>query len=480
MAGTWGNREKLTNLQEAKHYPRQTRDEFLESSLIQSFSGGMLGEKHLVSVTMYWFRQLFDGGTIARGVAVLLIFALGFGVSGSAQARYASIVIDYDTGRVLHETNADTRNYPASLAKMMTLYLAFEALERGDLKLDQKLKVSRRAAGMPASKLGLKRGERITVKNAILALVTKSANDAAVVMAEAMAGKETKFARMMTAKAHELGMKRTSFRNASGLPNRRQMSTARDMATLARALIRDFPGKYSYFSTSQFVYKGRKHRNHNRLLKSYSGTDGLKTGYIRASGFNLAASVKRNGRRLIAVVFGGKTPRSRDRHITKLLDRGFAKLATIAPGKVPAPPPRKPAFALTANFAPSPEITPNMPAPSKKAAARKKPVPPKAPVVEMGSSETPIPDPSWGIQVGAYYHYKPAKKAAVAAAERLPGLLENSRVTITHIKGQRGRIYRSRLIGLTEAKARAACRSLAKKKVDCLVIRVGRRLAMAN
>ena len=434
----------------------------------------------MVSVTTFWFKQIVDRSTTARAAAALLVFALAFGVAGGAQARYASIVIDYDTGRVLHATNADTRNYPASLAKMMTLYLAFEALERGNLKLDQRLKVSRRVAGMPASKLGLKRGERITVKNAILALVTKSANDAAVVVAEALAGKETKFARLMTQKARELGMKRTSFRNASGLPNRRQMSTARDMATLARALIRDFPKKYAYFSTKQFIYKGRKHRNHNRLLKTYSGADGIKTGYIRASGFNLAASVKRNGRRLIAVVLGGKTPRSRDRHIAKLLDRGFAKLASIGPDKIPAPPPRKPAFALAANFAPSQNTAPAKPAPSRKVAARKKPAPPKAPVVDLGSSETAVPDPSWGIQVGAYYRYKPAKKAAVAAAGRLPDLLGNSRVTITHIKGQRGRIYRSRLVGLTEAKARAACRSLAKKKVDCLVIRTGRRLALAN
>jgi D-alanyl-D-alanine carboxypeptidase len=162
------------------------------------------------------------------------------------------------------------------------------------------------------------------------------------------------------------------------------------------------------------------------------------------------------------------------------LDRGFAKLATIGPDKIPAPPPRKPDFALAANFAPSTEAAPARPAPSKTAAARRKPVPPKAPVVEIGSSETPIPDPSWGIQVGAYYSYKPAKNAAVAAAKRLPDLLENSRVTITHIQGQRGRIYRSRLVGLTEAKARAACHSLEKKKVDCLVVRTGPRLAMAN
>jgi len=435
--------------------------------------GGLLGGSPLVPDTMSWFKRIVSGSTAVRIATALLVVALALGAAGAAQARYASIVVDYDTGRVLHETNADTRNYPASLAKMMTLYLAFEALQRGDLKLNQGLTVSRRAAGMPASKLGLKRREKITVKQAILALVTKSANDAAVVLAEKMGGKETKFARLMTKKARELGMKRTSFRNASGLPNRRQLSTARDMATLARALIRDFPKQYRYFSTKQFVYKGKKYRNHNRLLKSYSGTDGIKTGYIRASGFNLAASVKRNGRRLIAVVLGGKTPRSRDRHMAKLLDRGFAKLASIGPNKIPAPPQRKPDFALTANVAPAP-------APSKKPVARNQPVSPKAPQIELGSSETAVPDPSWGIQVGAYYRYKTAEQAAVNAAERLPELLQDSQVKITHIKGKRGRIYRSRLTGLTETKARAACRSLAKEKVDCLVIRTGRRLAMAN
>jgi D-alanyl-D-alanine carboxypeptidase len=439
--------------------------------------GGLLGETPLVPVTMSWFKRIVNGSTAVRAATALFVVGLVWGATGAAQARYASIVVDYDTGRVLHETNADTRNYPASLTKMMTLYLAFEALERGDLKLNQRLTVSRRAAGMPASKLGLKRREKITVKQAILALVTKSANDVAVVLAEKMGGKETKFARLMTKKARELGMKRTSFRNASGLPNRRQLSTARDMATLARALIRDFPKQYRYFSTKQFVYKGKKHRNHNRLLKSYSGTDGIKTGYIRASGFNLAASVKRNGRRLIAVVLGGKTPRSRDRHMAKLLDRGFAKLASIGPNKIPAPPPRKPDFALAATFAPAPGTAR---APSKKPLAGNQPVSPQAPQIELGSSETAVPDPSWAIQVGAYYRYKPAEQAAVKAAERLPELLEDSQVTITHIKGKRGRIYRSRLTGLTEAKARAACRSLAKKKVDCLVIRTGRRMAMAN
>jgi D-alanyl-D-alanine carboxypeptidase len=401
-----------------------------------------------------------------RAAAGVLVFALALSTATGAQARYASIVIDYDTGRVLHESNADTRNYPASLVKMMTLYLAFEALERGDLTLDQKLAVSRRAAGMPAAKLGLKRGETITVENAILALITKSANDAAVVVAEALGKKETKFALMMTRKAKALGMKRTQFRNASGLPNRRQLSTARDMATLARALIRDFPKYYKLFSTKEFVYKGRRHRrNHNRLLRKYAGADGLKTGYIRASGFNLAASVNRNGRRLIAVVLGGKTPRSRDRHIAKLFDRGFAKLASTGPDKIPPPPPRKPSFALAGDFAPATGITPITPA-----ATPKRPAALKAAPVEVGSAEKPIPDPSWAIQVGAYYRYKPAKRAAVAAAERFPELLQDTRVVITHFKGQRGRIYRSRLVGLR----------LERAKVDCLVIRVGRKIALVN
>ncbi len=405
-----------------------------------------------------------------RGAGVAIAFGLALIVATAAEARYASIVIDYDTGRVLHETNADTRNYPASLVKMMTLYLTFEALERGRLRLEQRLKVSRRAAGMPPAKLGLKRGERITVKDAILALVTKSANDAAVVIAEALGKKETRFARIMNEKARELGMKRTSFRNASGLPNRHQLSTARDMATLARALIRNFPRRYDLFSTKEFTYKGRRYRNHNRLLRRYAGTDGIKTGYIRASGFNLVASVTRNGQRLIAAVFGGKTPRSRDRHITKLLDRGFAKLASIGADKIPGLPPRKPAFAVAAD--------------GREASDSALPGPAAAPIedaaVEIGSAEEAVPVRAWGIQVGAYYRYKPAKRTAVAVAERLPDLLADTRITVTHIKGRRGRIYRSRLVGLTEAAARSACRRLARERIDCLVVRVGRRLALAD
>ncbi len=386
-------------------------------------------------------------------MAVLLFLPfLAAAASQSAEARYAAIVIEADSGRVLHETNADTRNYPASLTKMMTLYLVFEALKDGRLTLQQRLPVSRRAAGMPASRLGLKRGGTIDVETAIYMLVTKSANDVAVVVAEALGKTETGFARQMTEKAKSLGMTRTSFRNASGLHNRGQLSTAREMAVLAQALMHDFPKEYGYFATRSYRYKGRNYRNHNKLLRTYAGTDGLKTGYIRASGYNLAASAERDGRRLIAVVFGGRTGKSRDRQVAKLLDRGFRKLTDpiylAAGGKVDgllAPPPPKPLALAAAHVrTPAPKAAPAAPLPPKR---------------------------GWGVQVGAYYRYAPAKKAAESAMAKLPDLLSESRMTITHVAGQRGRIYRARLVGLTESHARGACRQLKAMKSDCLVVR---------
>ena len=240
----------------------------------------------------------------ARGLLLLAVLML---VPLPAVAKYASIVIDADTGAVLHEVNADTRNYPASLTKIMTLYMVFEALGDSRLKLDDKLQFSVRATRQPPSKLGLGPADTITVENAILALVTKSANDVAVVIAEALGVTEKRFARLMTNKALALGMSRTSFRNASGLPNKGQLSSARDMSILAQAMLRDFPELYGYFSTRRFTYRGATYRNHNKLLGKYDGMDGIKTGYIRASGYNLVASVEREGRRLIAVVFGGES-----------------------------------------------------------------------------------------------------------------------------------------------------------------------------
>ncbi len=242
----------------------------------------------------------------------------------ASAARYSSMVVDADTGEILYSRNADKRRFPASLTKMMTLYMAFEALENGRLQLDQPLKISRRAAGQTPSRLGLKAGQTITVENAILAMVTKSANDAATVVAEALGGTEVEFAAMMTRRAHQLGMIRTRFTNATGLHNRRQRSTARDMSTLARSLISDFPQYYGIFATRTFKYNGRTHDNHNGMLDTYHGADGIKTGYVRASGFNLVVSVERKNRRLVGVVFGGKSPRSRDAHLRNLMDQAFA------------------------------------------------------------------------------------------------------------------------------------------------------------
>jgi len=258
-------------------------------------------------------------------IAFIIVLTLSSGQR--AEARYAAIVIDAESGDVLHSVNADTRNYPASLTKMMTLYMLFEALDQGAVKLHQQMIVSRNATRARPSKLGLRRGERITIQEAIEALIAKSANDIAVVVAEELGGSVKAFAKAMTSRARKLGMRRTTFRNPHGLPNRGHLSTARDMAVLSRLLIKNFPQYYNYFATKKFKFRGRSYKNHNKLLGHYTGADGIKTGYTNAAGFNLAASAEREGNRIIAVVFGGKTAKFRDRHVKKLLDKGFTKLS---------------------------------------------------------------------------------------------------------------------------------------------------------
>lgn len=240
--------------------------------------------------------------------------------------RYAAYVIEATTGTVISETNPDRRLYPASLTKMMTLYMTFEAIQNGKLRKNDRIPVSSRAAMQEPSKLGLAPGSTIRVEDAILGLVTKSANDASVVLAEAIGGSEGQFGAMMTRKAAALGMKNSNFVNASGLHNPNQYSSARDMATLGQALIRDFPREYKYFSTQKFTYAGTVHGNHNRLMQTYDGMDGIKTGYVYASGFNLVASAQRNGVRLIGVVFGGQTTVSRNKRMAELLDAGFRSM----------------------------------------------------------------------------------------------------------------------------------------------------------
>lgn len=240
--------------------------------------------------------------------------------------RYGSIVIDAQSGYVLSEKNPDKKLFPASLTKMMTLYLTFEAIEKGTLTKYQRIPVSANAQYQPPSKLGLEAGYSIRVEDGILALVTRSANDAAVVLGEAVGGSQSRFARLMTFKAQQLGMRNTRFANASGLHDPEQYSSPRDMAILSQALMRDFPRYYRYFSTPSFTYNGLTSLNHNKLMATYPGMDGLKTGYVYASGYNLAASAVQGNKRLIGVVFGGRTSASRNSTMRELLDAGFERM----------------------------------------------------------------------------------------------------------------------------------------------------------
>jgi D-alanyl-D-alanine carboxypeptidase len=261
-------------------------------------------------------------------------------VVAAAAERYepsqASIVVDANSGAVLQANNADSPRHPASLTKIMTLYLLFERLEAGKIKMSTEMPVSAHASVQAPSKLGLKPGDTIPVETAIRAIVTKSANDVAVVVAEALAGEEAEFAKLMTAKARTLGMTQTTYHNASGLPDDQQITTARDQAILGRAIQDRFPKYYGYFSTRTFAFHGKLMRNHNHLLGSVPGVDGIKTGYIHDSGFNIVVSVRRDGRHVVAVVFGGRTARARDARVVDLIDSkiSLASLSRTAPAVV--------------------------------------------------------------------------------------------------------------------------------------------------
>lgn len=280
------------------------------------------------SIKMRIARRSFTGG----GWFSLLLVCLAFLTSPAMAAKPTTwIVLDASTGQILSKENPDALNYPASLTKMMTLFLTFNALEHHRISLDQQFTVSRHASAQQPSKLGLRPGSTIAVRDLILAVVTHSANDAAVVLAENLAGSEPAFAVRMNAEARALGMTRTNFRNASGLPDRFQYTTARDLSKLALALYRTFPREYAYFATEDFTYDGRTYPNHNHLMAAFQGMDGIKTGFINASGFNLAASAVRNNRRLIGVIMGGHTAASRDMEMAELLDDAFANRGTAAP-----------------------------------------------------------------------------------------------------------------------------------------------------
>jgi D-alanyl-D-alanine carboxypeptidase len=394
-------------------------------------------------------------------LALVAIFGAGMAQPGNAAERGSAIVVDANSRSVLFAEAPDAARYPASLTKMMTLYLAFDALDRGRLNLSQRLIASQHAATQAPSAIGIRPGEAITVEQAILGITTKSANDAAVTLAEAMGGSESNFAVLMTQRAQSLGMTNTVFRNASGLPNRQQHTTARDMATLALALWNNHRDYYHYFSVREFAFDGHTHLNHNHMLANYDGADGIKTGYIRDSGFNLVASAQRNGRRLIGVVFGGTSVPARDQQMARLLDQGFgrqdpssdmryASLNEGKPGSGNITPKTMDKLVASLNSAQSP------------AAADLEST------VDQGS--TNAERDTWTVQVGAFGKAAKAEHQAHKAIKAASRTLQADKVSIEAEPDESGKLFRSRIAGLSEREARDACRELHRKKFICVPI----------
>jgi D-alanyl-D-alanine carboxypeptidase len=380
-----------------------------------------------------------------------------------ALAGYASIVVDAETGKVLHEANPDKRNHPASLTKMMTLYMLFEAMDQGKVTLDTRLKVSKRAAAMAPSKMGLAPGSTIQVRDAIPALVIKSANDVAAVVAENLGGgSEAKFSQQMTTKAHAMGMRNTVFKNASGLPNKGQISSARDMAILAQRLMTDYPQHYHYFSAGSFTYAGQTINSHNRLMQSYAGADGLKTGYTAASGFNLATSAKRDNRRIIGVVLGGTSAKSRDMHMASLLDNGFARMNGQPETLIAAPMLYDSPVDTVGEEVAVGDIDEAVFPEAEIAAATK--AKSKARKAELASS--------WGIQVGAYGSRQRATEQATAALSKMMTLYPGADVKVQATTDAQGRtLYRAQIIGLTQDQTGFACQVAdVKTKAGCKAV----------
>ncbi len=384
-------------------------------------------------------------------VSLLVILAGLLPVAARAQIgseRYSSMVIDAGTGNVLEAANPDASRHPASLAKLMTLYMVFEALRDRRITADQLVPVSARAASMQPSKLGITPATRITVEEAILGLVTKSANDAAAALGELLGGSEERFAQMMTLRARALGMSRTTFTNASGLPDPDQWSTARDLAVLARHLLGDFPGFYPYFSTRSFTFHGRVIFNHDRMLASYPGADGMKTGYTEASGHNLVTSAMRGGVRLIGVVLGAASNPERDVHMAALLNQGFEQLDVPLdrPTSVASRLPSLVSSAHAASVADQPV----------RQSARGRPAPPAS---------------VWGIQVGSYASEKAAHEAAANARRAADD--GEARVEPAGLHGRT--TWRAQVLGLTAAEAQSTCSVLAHRRTPCIVLRPDQR-----
>jgi D-alanyl-D-alanine carboxypeptidase len=428
----------------------------------------------------------------------------------TSQPKYAAIVVDAKTGEVLFEQSPDAHRYPASITKVMTMYLTFEALNDGRLSFDDRIVVSPHAAAQAPSKVGIRQGGTISVRDAMNAIAVKSANDMAVAMAEKLGGTEGHFAEMMTAKAKTLGMQNTQYVNASGLPDNRQLTTARDISILSRAVLRDFPQYYSFFSLRQFAWNGQVTRNHNHLLGQMPGVDGIKTGFTNASGFNLAASAMRDNRRLIAVVLGGSSTAARDNHVEDLLDAGFTvmkkreagQLTTIAQNlhePVPAGAVERPPVEQGDGDQPQMHIVVDGKAPAVKAKSaapdcvmKKVRVHHKlvrrcvAPAVAKGKDADAAPKKGkaqtakadaaggaqtggdWQVQLGAYKNSAQARaQLAKMNAKFASALSASEGGHVEHASGN----YRVRFAGLSANEAKDACANIKAQGQVCMALR---------
>ncbi len=447
--------------------------------------------------------------TLKKAAQLTLLIATVTGCSTAsttvpAEARgdscYAAIVVDANTGRTLFAANADASRYPASLTKMMTLYLLFEAMESGRVNRNTPIPVSAHAAAQQPTKLNLRPGQTIRAEDAILGMVTKSANDAAVAVGEYLGGSETRFAQMMTAKARQLGMRNTVFRNASGLPNMAQHSTAHDMAILGMALRQHFPREFAYFSRRSFVYRGQTIKGHNHVMEHVAGVDGIKTGYTNASGFNLVSSVNLDGRRLVAVVMGGNTFRARDAHMIQLIrkylpeaKRGRSSDALAVArndndnvpqqtAKVRLPHPAAAPVPVVRGVVPVADVVGNDSAegqgdadePAKPAVRprRKVAVPAAAAAAEdidpLVTASAASAAGGWAVQIGSLPSAKQAQRVLSQAYAAGGSALGNSTASMQRFNQGRSTFYRARFTGFGSQKAaQKACTALKRKHFHC-------------
>lgn len=463
------------------------------------------GEKVLRTLSAFNVRQVMT----ALIITLSFVFISAEVNEASANSKYAGIVIDAKTGKTLYSYKADSTRYPASLTKMMTMYMMFEALETGKLRKKTRIRMSKYAASKPPSKLGIKPGRSIAAEHAILALATKSANDVAAAVAEHLGGSESNFAKMMTRKARQLGMKRTTFKNASGLTSKGQVTTARDMARLGVALREHFPQHYHYFSTRSFKYGKARYGNHNRLLGRVKGVDGIKTGYTRASGFNLVSSVENNRRSIVAVVLGGKSGKSRNAQMQKLISQYLRKASrgkkkqliasrkstsfVVASAELKLPK-RGPVPVFRSSVVSAKRIDTSKQVTVASLAASNSqefdqnsvaqrfaatPVPAVRPTSEVAyvdpvttGTNQALPKPSgWVVQVGAAESKLGALGLLEKARGKAPGILNGKNIYTETVEKGGAVLHRARFVGFTgKSDARNACKALKRKKVECFAL----------